>query len=133
MSEAVLTAALARLTAALPDWRDATGSVHPVHEGRLPAFALKVVYTDSERTGMGDGEWMHEGQLEIEIATHPPAQSESGLHDIARQFVTAILTPDDDLGGVAWSIDQGSFEAEHDKGASPISRGEILFPLTVIE
>ena len=133
MSDAVVSAAIARLASAFPAWHNATGSAHPTPDGSLPAFAVRVTYSDAERIGMGDPRFLHEGQLEIGIEAKTPANDEAGLHDLARQVNQALLAAPDDLGGVVWSISKGSFEADHEKGESPVSRGDLLLPIQVLE
>ncbi|PYG32423.1 hypothetical protein [Pelagimonas varians] len=133
MSNAVIAEAISRLTAALPGWRDATGAAHPTPEGKLPAFAVRVTYTDAERLSMDDPREMKEGQLEVELSCQTPANDERGLQDLAGQFTAAIFTPDDDLAGTAWQINRGSFEADHGKGESRLSTGALTFPIQVIE
>lgn len=133
MSNAVIAEAISRLTAALPDWHDATGSAHPVPEGQLPAFAVRVTYNDAERLSMDDPREMKEGQLEIELTCHTPGDDERGLQDLAGQFNAAIFDPDDELAGTAWQINRGSFEANHGKGESRLSEGGLTFPIQVIE
>lgn len=133
MSDAVLMAAAARLNAAFPTWHDATGNAHPTAQGNLPAFTLRLTYSDSERVGMGDDRFIHEGQLEVGIEIKTPADGETGMHDLAKQVNQALLADPPDLNGTAWSIEKGSFEADHEKGEAPISRGEILMPIQVLE
>ncbi|MQQ09115.1 hypothetical protein GFB49_11670 [Epibacterium sp. SM1979] len=133
MSDAILMAAAARLAAAFPDWNDATGNAHPTPASSLPAFALRLTYSDSERVGMGDHRFIHEGQLEIGIEINTPPDSETGLHDLARQINQVLLADPPDLNGTAWSIEKGSFEADHEKAETPISRGELLMPIQVLE
>ena len=133
MTEPVVTAARARLTAAFPGWHDATGSAPPTPADKLPAFSVRVTYSDGERVGMGDPRFIRDGQLEIGLEAQTPADDEAGLHDLARQIAQAILAPPDDLGGVVWQIDNGSFEADHDKGETPVSRGDLTLPLQVLD
>lgn len=133
MSDAIVTAARARLAADFPTWTDATGAAHPTPEDRMPAYAVRVTYSESERTGMGEADQIHTGQIEVGLEVLTPANSEAGLHDLAEQMAQAILAPPGDLGALAWDITPGGFEAEHDKGASPISRGDLIMPLQVID
>jgi hypothetical protein len=133
MSDAVVTAAIARLVAAFPGWHNATGAAHPTPEAKLPAFALRVTYSDGERVAMGDPRMLREGQIEIGIEARTPVDDEAGLHDLAHQIGQAILAAPPDLGGAVWQITQGAFEAEHDKGESRISRGDLILPIEVLE
>lgn len=133
MSDAIVSAAIARLTAAFPAWHDATASAHPTPEAKLPAFAVRVTYSDAERLAMGDPRFLRAGQIEIGIEAKTPANDEAGLHDLARQVSQAILAAPADLGGAVWAIASGSFDAEHDKGDARVSRGDLVLPIQVIE
>lgn len=133
MTDAVVTATRARLAAAFPAWHDATGSAHPTPENKLPAFAVRVTYSDGERVAMGDPRMLRDGQLEVGLEVKTPANDEAGLHDLSWQIAQAILAPPDDLGGAVWQIVNGGFEAEHDKGESRVSRGDLILPIQVLE
>jgi len=133
MTAAIISAAASRLTTAFPSWHDATGQVHPTPQAQLPAFALRVTYSDSARYAMGDPRTMHEGQLEIELEVATPADNEAGMQTLGRQVSQAVLTPDDDLGGAAWDLLEGSFEADHEKAETNISRGTLAMPIQVLE
>lgn len=133
MSETIVTAIRARLAAAFPGWRDATGAAHPTPEAALPAFAVRVTYADAERVAMGDPRFLREGQIEIGIESATPPDDEAGLHDLAAQVAHAVLAAPGDLGGLVWQIASGGFEADHDKGAAPISRGDLILPIQVLE
>jgi len=130
MTDAVVNAAVARLTAAFPDWHNATGNSHPTPEGKLPAFAVRVTYSDAERIAMGDPRFLHEGQIEVGLECR--ASDEAQLHYFASQLAAAILAAPDDLGGLLWSIGHGSFDAEHSKGEAQISRGDLVLPIQVL-
>lgn len=132
MSEAIVTAARARLAAAFPTWHDATGTAHPTPAESLPAYAVRVTYTDAERLGMGDTRMLRIGQLEVGIETLTPANDEAGVHDLAASLAQAILAAPADLGGLVWNIETAGFEADHDKGADRVSRGDLILPLQVI-
>lgn len=133
MSEAIVTAVRARLAAALPAWRDATGAAHPTPSDDLPAYAVRVTYTDAERLGMSDARHLRAGQLEVGIEHLTPANDEAGMHDLAAQLTGHILADPADLGGLVWDIEIAGFEADHDKGESRVSRGDLIMPLQVIE
>lgn len=130
MSDAIVAACQARLTAALPDWHDATAAAHPTPEEKLPAFAVRVVYTDAQRLSMGDPRMLREGQIEIGLEV--AKASEADLHSLGRAAAEAILAPPDDLGGLLWQITQGGFEASHSAAADKISGGEVLIPIQAI-
>ncbi|MBT8169868.1 hypothetical protein [Falsiruegeria litorea] len=133
MTDAIVTEVRARLSGAFPAWHDATGQAHPTPDKQLPAFAVRVTFSDSERVGMGDTRVWRDGQIEVGIEARTPPNNEAGVHDLAGQVSQAILTPADDLGGAVWEITNGGFEADHDKGESPISRGDLIMPIRVLE
>jgi hypothetical protein len=133
MTNAVVTAARARLAAALPAWHDATGAAHPTPEADLPAYAVRVTYTDGERVAMDDPRTLRSGQLEVGLEAHTPANDEAGLHGLAAQIAQALLAVPADLGGAVWQISLAGFEAEHDKAETRISRGDLTLPIQVLE
>ena len=107
MSYAIVAACQARLTAAMPDWHDATGAAHPTPEGNLPAFAVRVTYFDANRLSVGDPDMLRVGQIEIGMELAKSSEAEAQAQ--ARQVTPAILAPPEDLGGLLWQITLGGF------------------------
>lgn len=136
MSDAVVSAALARLTAAFPGWHDATDNPHPTPDARLPSYAVAVTYTAAERVGMGDNRTLREGQLEVELqvaTTATSASATAGIHAHAKAMQDALMAAPADLGGTVWQIIPEGFEADHDRGESRITRGALIFTIQTLE
>lgn len=131
MSDEIVVAAQARLAGGFPGWHDATGAAHPTPEEKLPAYAVRVTYSDAERLGMADPRAIREGQIEVSLEV--AAATEAEMHGLASQLAQAILAPPSDLGGLVWDMLPGGFEADHDPGAQSISKGELLIPIQTIE
>ncbi|MEP2360070.1 MAG: hypothetical protein ABJI14_15875, partial [Marinomonas sp.] len=109
---------------------------HPMPDSKLPAYAVTVGYSSSEKLGMGDARYFRQGALEITLRTSSPIDSftgEAGGHGGAQQFEAAILAAPRYLAGLAWDIAPEGFEVDHESGAERISEGNLTFSIEVIE
>ncbi|MEM8849255.1 MAG: hypothetical protein AAGE03_04385 [Pseudomonadota bacterium] len=139
MSDDVVRAAQARLSTAFPGWRDATGDAQATERGRLPAFAVSLTITDSERVGMGGDDWWYDGILTVGLRTEARDldtldrdDREAAALALSRNVNTAILGGPSDLDGAAWTIEPEGWEADHEKAEKSVAVVDVTFVLRLV-
>lgn len=134
MTHELVRAAQARLKAALPGWRDASGDAQATDRARLPAFAVTFTVTESERVGMGSEDWWHDGVLTVALRAEPSdlanadrADREAAALALARNVNQALLSAPADLDGAAWTIEPEGWEADHEKAERTVAIVDVTF------
>ena len=133
---AILDAARARVTAALPGALDRSELPEGAPLARLPAFAIRAERVATTRRSMGSADFEATDRLSVSAwlggRAGDPTRLEARISAASSALVQAIMAAPADLGGLAFDLRPGSTDSAIEAGEIRVGRCDLEFDVVYI-